>query len=332
MIAGTTGIGSLPTSNVDDAIAMPFGEDLRIPYLAELPGRGPGADIIGRTAAVLVDLFVELHPSAWRLTRRSGVDLRRANDYWSWDLDALQRSADGYAGPLKIQLAGPWTLAASLELPNGHRVLTDHGAVADLHASLAEGAVALLAEIRRRVPGAQAILQLDEPALPAVLAGAVPTASGAGRLDAVGSHEAGAGLQQVVAAAGVDVLVHSCAADVPFGLLHASGVSGVLFDAELFTEAHYDELGEAVDAGLVPYAGVVPPSKRPSPARVDAWAERARRIASVLGISGERISEQLGITTACGLAGSSWQGALAATRAVTDVARKIRDTPEAADD
>ena len=43
-------------------------------------------------------------------------------------------------GPLKVQVAGPWTLAASLELPRGERALTDPGALPRPVGSLADGA------------------------------------------------------------------------------------------------------------------------------------------------------------------------------------------------
>lgn len=331
MIAGTTGVGSLPGVDVASAAALPFGEDLQIPYLAELPARGAGADLIGRTAAQLVDLFTEIQPSAWRLTRRPGVDRRRAVDFWSWDLDALERAAEGYAGPLKVALAGPWTLAAALELPNGHRVITDTGATRDLHESLAEGATNLLAEIVRRVPGAEPLLQLDEPSLPAVLGGRLPTASGFGRVDAVGPQEAGGAVQRFVARIDADVLVHCCAAGVPFTLLRSAGAAGVLFDAALLAEPSYDDLAEAVDAGLVPYAGVVPTDGRPTPAQLDRWAEQARRIASIAGIPAVQTEHRLGISTACGLASSSWVDAVARTRAIQAVASKVRNAPEVAD-
>ena len=71
-------------------------------------------------------------PGRWRLASRPGRDLRKAQDLLSWDLDAFEERAEGYSGPLKVQLACPWTLAASVELPNGHRVLTDPGGQAPL--------------------------------------------------------------------------------------------------------------------------------------------------------------------------------------------------------
>ena len=174
-----TGIGSMPGTDPAEACRVVFGELPDLPHLPELPGRGPGADITGRTAALLVDMPVQTTPRGWKLADRPGRDLTRAASYWSQDLDALEEIADGYHGPLKIQVCGPWTLAATLELSRSlNPALADPAAVADLAASLAEGLANHAADVRKRIPGATLIVQLDEPSLPAVLAGRVPTASG----------------------------------------------------------------------------------------------------------------------------------------------------------
>ena len=97
------------------------------------------------------------------------------------DLDVLEEQIQGYVGPLKVQVAGPWTIASTVEKPRGDKVLTDHGARRELAQALAEGVRVHLADVQRRVPGAELVLQVDEPALPFVLAGQVPTASGFSR-------------------------------------------------------------------------------------------------------------------------------------------------------
>lgn len=63
-----------------------------LPHLPELPDRGPGADMIGRTAAMLVELPVHLEPSGWRFADRPGMDMRRAHDLMKWDLDLDRKS------------------------------------------------------------------------------------------------------------------------------------------------------------------------------------------------------------------------------------------------
>ncbi|MFO7193516.1 MAG: methionine synthase, partial [Thermocrispum agreste] len=164
-----TGIGSMPGTDAAEACAVVLGELTGLPHLPELPDRGLGADLIGRSAAMLVDIPVEYVPSGYRVTARPGSDHRRGVDLLRWDMDAMQEAVEkaGEAPKvIKTQVAGPWTLAAGIELPRGHRVLTDHGAVRDVTESLVEGVRAHVAELSKRT-GAQVIVQLDEPTLPA---------------------------------------------------------------------------------------------------------------------------------------------------------------------
>ena len=122
-----------------------------------------------------------------------------------------QEIADGYQGPVKVQVCGPWTLAATLELSRtANPALADPAAVADLAASLAEGLANHAADVRRRVPGATIIVQLDEPALPAVLAGRVPTASGLSAVAAVDEAVARQHLDTVLSAPAAFTVVHCC--------------------------------------------------------------------------------------------------------------------------
>src|SRR5829696_1043751 len=136
--------------------------------LPELPARGLGADMIGRTAALLVDLAIEEVTSGYRVTARPGRDHTRAVSLLRTDLDAFEEAlehADARPAVVKIQATGPWTLTAGIELSNGHRVLTDRGAVQEFTASLAEGIAGHAAEVARRT-GARVVVQLDEPGLP----------------------------------------------------------------------------------------------------------------------------------------------------------------------
>ncbi len=201
----------MPGTDPDEAMRIVLGELPDLPYLAELPARGAGADLTGRTAALLVDLPVETTPTGWRFASRPGRDLSRARGLLATDLDALAETAGGYRGALKIAVCGPWTLAATIELARSQDpALADPGAVADLTGSLAEGVRAHVGEVRKRAPGAQVLLQLDEPALPMVLAGDVPTASGLNRLPVPEQADAEARLAAVIEAAGAFALVHSC--------------------------------------------------------------------------------------------------------------------------
>ena len=124
----------------------------------------------GRGVAVMAALGADLQPAGWRLTDAPGVDQRRARSLLAQDLDGFEEQSQGYAGTVKVQVAGPWTLAATVERPRGDKVLADFGARRDLAQALAEGLRDHVADLRRRVPNAAGIVvQVDEPALAAVL-------------------------------------------------------------------------------------------------------------------------------------------------------------------
>ncbi|BCB82070.1 hypothetical protein Pflav_084800 [Phytohabitans flavus] len=122
-----TGIGSLPGTDIAEAQKIVLGELPDLPHLPELPARGPGADIIGRGAAFLVELPVELYAARWRVAARPGRDHRRALDLLERDLDQMTEQAGEFGGTFKVQAAGPLTLAASIDLALGGRILRDHG-------------------------------------------------------------------------------------------------------------------------------------------------------------------------------------------------------------
>jgi methionine synthase II (cobalamin-independent) len=324
-----TGVGSLPGDDIDQALAMVFDELPDLPHLPELPGRGPGADMIGRTATALVDLPVDLTPSGWRLVARPGLDRRRGQELLGADLDALLPVAGpGYDGPLKVALAGPWTVAASLQLPRGGPVLADRGAVRDLTESLVETIGAHLDEVRRRVPAAQLVLQLDEPSVPAVLAGRIPTESGLGVVATPEPSTVHDVLARVIdAAADVPVVVHCCAADAPLELFAGAGATAVGVDVTAATPDH-DVVGGLVESGVAVWLGVVPalgPGTAPTAGSV---ADVVRTLWHELGFPPERLPRSVVVTPACGLAGASTGWAHSAYRVLRQAARALSEAPE----
>lgn len=327
--AAATGVGSLPGTDPRAAATLVAGELPDLLHLAELPARGPGADLVGRAAGLLVDLHADVQPSGWRLVDRPGMDERRAVSYLSHDLDELEAAAEGYAGTVKVQVCGPWTLAAALRLSRGEPVLSDAGAVQDLAASLAEGVAAHVAEVRRRLPGAEVLLQLDEPALPAVLLGGIRSSSGARQFDPVPPSYAQGLLRSVVAAAGAPVVAHCCADRPPVELLHGAGVTALSLDLTVLAAELDDQVGAAVEGGLTLYAGVVPslPPTRPAPSDAAATVEPVRRMWRRLGLSPETLATTV-VTPTCGLAGASPAWVRTALRLAREGARQLADDPE----
>ncbi|MCL8026505.1 methionine synthase [Nocardioides bruguierae] len=320
-----TAVGSLPgggagggSSAAEDAVAYreavkavlgTLGEGSLAP-LPELPGRSAYARMIGRTLGAVRAVDADLQPAGWRLTGTDGapgLDQRRARSLLAQDLDAVEELGQGFSGVVKTQLVGPWTLAATVELPRGEKVLSDHGARRDLGGALAEAVGEHVADLRRRLPDAAGIVvQLDEPSLPAVMNAQVPTASGYQRYRRIDRPEVSALLETVtaaVSAAGAEPWVHSCARGVDWALVRGAGVRGLLVDAAMLTTADHDLLAEALEAGDAVVLGIVPstdPDPWPSDARL---VQRVERWLDMLGL--EPGSGRLGVSPGCGLAGAS---------------------------
>jgi hypothetical protein len=323
-------MGSLPLEDVDEALRLVLGELPDFPHLPELPGRGVGADMVGRTAgAVLVDLHVDLQPAGWRIVDRRSHDETRARELLGRDLDALEVHALGWTGHLKLQVCGPWTLAATLELGRGDKMLGDAGAVRDLMDSLAEGVAQHLAEVHRRVPGAALTLQLDEPALPMVLGGQVPTASGLRAFAPVDGAHARLGLETVLDAArreGARTVLHCCADSPPYALLGLADAVSV--DASMITTRDHDSIGELVEAGCGLWLGLVPSLGPGVPPTVNDTAAPARRLWSQLGFGPEQARDALVVTPTCGLAGASMGWVRSALALCRRTAQALEDSPE----
>ncbi|WP_435871940.1 methionine synthase [Kitasatospora griseola] len=323
----------MPGGDVREMARGVTAELEQLPHLPELPGRGPGADMIGRGAGLLTELFVQTEPSGWRFTDHPGRDTKRARSWLGEDLDALEEYTQGYEGLLKIQAVGPWTLAGSIELKHGEKALSDPGACRDIAESLTEGLRRHLEDVRRRVPGAAVVLQLDEPLLPAVLAGSVKTASGFQRLRAIDRQLAEQALRDVIRGVNTPVLVHSCAPEVPIPLLRRAGVAGISLDFGLLTQRHDDDLGEAIEGGTLILAGVVP-STDAAAVQSEALSDPAGSVHGVrtlwrrLGLAPELLGRRVVVTPTCGLAGASPAYARRALAAAVRAARSLADNPE----
>jgi Cobalamin-independent synthase, Catalytic domain len=322
-----TGVGSMPGGDAREAAKTVTGSFEDFPHLPELPARGPGADMIGRSLGMLVELYARVEPSGWRLGDRPGRDTKRARSWLGEDLDALEEFTQEYEGDLKVQAVGPWTLAAGVELRNGEAALSDPGACRDLAASLTEGLHLHLAEVRRRVPGARVVLQLDEPSITAVLQGRVRTASGYRTHRAVDRQIVEAGLREVLGATDGPTVIHSCAPDVPFGLLRRAGASAISFDASLLTERDDEAIGEAVEGGTRLFAGVVPGTDT-SLSDPAGSVMGVRTLWRRLGLRPGLLADAVTVTPACGLANASPQYARRALAQCVRAARSLADNPE----
>jgi methionine synthase II (cobalamin-independent) len=327
-----TAIGSWPGADATsyaEAVRTVFGELPDLPHLPELPGRGATASMTGRTLAIVAGLDADLQPAGWRLTGSSGspgMDHRRAKSLLAQDLDTLEEQAQEFGGRFKVQVTGPWTLAATVEKPRGDRILSDHGARRDLAQALAEGVTDHVKDVRRRMPGVtEVVVQVDEPALPAVLAGRVPTASGFHRHRSVDLPVASTALAEVFAAvvgAGATPIAHCCAADVPVSLLTGAGAQGVSFDLGVLAVSAYDDVATLLEKGAPVLVGVVPSTDPETPPGEKALVEKVLRFLEMLGLAPEA-TPGLVVTPTCGLAGATAGWARQALRLSQKVAEEI---------
>lgn len=165
-----TGVGSLPHLDPEEAVeflrrAAPF-----VPFLPELPRRGPEETLIGAALAGLRrELVPAEEPGAWRvrelvsLERAAQRPLRRPSGAaWPAFARALRAGACSSARALKLQSVGPWTLASALLWEGAPLGATPRGARLALALALRAARARLAAAEELGLP---ILLALDEPGL-----------------------------------------------------------------------------------------------------------------------------------------------------------------------
>ena len=312
---------------------MVIGELHTLTHLVELPARGVGADMIGRAGALLVDIGIDTVPRGYRIAAGRSAVTRRAASLLEEDIDALEEAWEtaglrGGTRTVKVQAPGPITLAAQLELPGGHRAITDPGALRDLAGSLAEGVAAHRAEVARRL-NTTVVVQFDEPSLPAALEGRLTGVTSLTPVNPVDESVAIGLLDDCVAAVGAEVVLHSCAAGLPWKMLQRSAIHAISIDVSTLSAADLDGVGEFVEAGRTVMLGAVPsttPATRPSAEEV---AKSAVSITDRLGFPRSALRERIGITPACGLAGATPEWARAAIELAQKATDAFADHPDA---
>jgi len=299
----------------------------------ELPARGVGADMLGRAAALLVDVAIDTVPRGYRIAARPGAVTRRAVSLLDEDMDALEEAWEtaglrGGGRVVKVQAPGPVTLAAGVELANGHRAITDSGAVRDLTASLAEGVATHRAALGRRLD-TPVVVQFDEPSLPAALGGRLSGVTALSPVAALDEAVAVALFDTCVAAVGADVVVHSCTRALPWNLLQRSAIDAVSVDAGTLVASDLDGIAAFVESGRTVMLGVVAanaPQRRPS---VEEVAAAVVAVTDRLGFERSALRDRIGVTPACGLAGATPEWARTAIGLAREAAEVFAADPDA---
>src|SRR5271155_5132521 len=309
VFATASGTGSWPGTAARLAAEVVVGElGAAMAHVVELPARGVGADIVGRAGALLVDVAIDTVPRGYRVAARPGAVTRRAVSLLDEDVDALEEAWEtaglrGSGRPVKVQAPGPITLAAELELANGHRAITDLGALHDIAASLAEGVGAHRAAVSRRLD-TPVVVQFDEPSLPAAVAGRLAGVTTLSPVAPIDETLATTMLDACVAAAGAEVSVHSGAAALPWKILQRSTIAAVSVDVATLQAADLDDVAEFIDSGRAVMLGVVSsstPSRRPSAEEV---AAAVVAVTDRLDFGRAALRDRIGVTPASGPSGA----------------------------
>ncbi len=286
-----TAAGSLPGDDFRGALAAMAEHFPEVLPWPELPARGIGSGMIGRVIGLIDGLGFDVRPSGWRLTAHPGAEQRRAAAQWRRDLDDAEELLHGFAATLKVAIAGPWTLASSIELPRGDVLLADHGARREVSQALQAAVAQLGQELARRLPAAEVWWQIDEPSLLAVRDGKIPTASGFSKHRGVTEPDLVEALRPLATGA----VLHCCAPGRWLDLARRCGFAGASVDSRL---VDLDDLAAWCDErrGLV--LGVVDTTRPPQGVDdlVRAGVGPLRQIQADAGTD-------LLLGTACGLAG-----------------------------
>jgi 5-methyltetrahydropteroyltriglutamate--homocysteine methyltransferase len=334
VFATASGTGSWPGSAARQAAEVVVGElGAALAHLVELPARGVGADIVGRAGALLIDVAIDTVPRGYRVAARPGAVTRRAASLLDEDIDALEEAWEtaglrGSGRPVKVQAPGPITLAAELELANGHRAITDLRAVHDIAASLAEGVAAHRASVSRRLD-TPVVVQFDEPSLPAAVAGRLTGVTALSPVAPIDETLATTMLDICAAAAGAEVSVHCCGTTLPWKALQRSNIGAVSVDVGTLEAADLDAIAEFVESGRAIVLGVVSSSTPPRLPAVEEVAAAVVAVTDRLGFTRSALRDRIGITPACGLAAATPQWARTAIGLARRAAEAFADDPDA---
>ncbi|QGU07124.1 hypothetical protein COCCU_05900 [Corynebacterium occultum] len=286
------GLGELPGTSVAEAADMILGETGDLVHLPQLPGRGLGSDAVGRTATLLEGIHVDRGPRSWIMSARPQIETRRSRDLVERDLEVCAEVWNMKANTIKVQVAGPWMLAAQIEMSNGHKVITDRGAMRDLTDSLIAGIRAHLAHVAHSLDvlaSPQAlyselvdpvvVLQIDEPLLPKINAGKILGTTEFENIPAVAENDIAERLNQVIESVrggGVSsVLLNQTGYSPLWEVARESGADTVQLSLDLVRgNEHLDGFGRAISEGVRLGLGITNPGDQ-----VDELGEKPRALA-----------------------------------------------------
>jgi len=308
------GLGELPGASIIAAADIVVGETGDLRQLPILPARG--VDVVGLTTGILPGINVDTGPRSWVLSTRPQLRTRRIWDRVEADLDQCEQAWSTRIDAVKIQVAGPWTLSASIELSNGHRALTDTGALRDLTESLIAGIQEYSADVRARFD-TEVYVQLDEPLLAQVRDGSLPGTSQFDEIPSINDVDLGERLAGVIECAEVRYLNQTGYPPL-WKVAQVAGVETcqVTLDTVRGSE-QYDGIGHALAAGMRVGLGMTRAGDDHDPRHL---AVDVARMWDELGLDRTLLTHAVDVHSRGGLADCTLLDAAAALRTARTVA------------
>ncbi len=170
--------GSLPGTDMRSVLQMIAGEAASAFFLPVLPARGLPATAVGRMTALLPDMVWGYGVRTFVCGPQETRFHRAARSLLEQDMDLLEEIVETTgtgSGPLTVVVAGPVACLSHVELPNGHWMLTDTGAVCDLMDQYVEMVAQLARDLSRRT-GRDPWVVMDEGDAGPALSGTLPGA------------------------------------------------------------------------------------------------------------------------------------------------------------
>lgn len=316
-----TGIGSLPGVDAERAVDLVLAETPRLPFVPQLPNRGPREGMLAQWLEVLPEVRIapdgSITVDAAAATGAPDVVIDPESHSGLTALLAAARGREEDLARVKVQMTGPLTLGVALVAAGLPTALAFERARACADA----WAVHLQATIEARLPSARVLLFLDEPAL-------VQWARGDDPIDRDDAIDA---LSSTLAKVTCVTGVHVCG-DGDLRIAHAAGPDVLGLTASEALVAESDTLMRHLEAdGWIAWGAV--PTDRPlgdsteGPWRrlVGLWCDLTRR-----GCDPVRLRTHGLVTPACGLAGHGESQAVRALRVAREMADRIGDQAVAA--
>jgi methionine synthase II (cobalamin-independent) len=308
-----TGIGSLPFTDVDEAIDLIFTSCPEVPFWPQLPKRSPMENMyttfLESVPSVVLD---DAKTEAYMDTRKTDGIESFYEDYYYGNLEAFRVSeavAPGFyrfcerlpeiAGKvsfIKGQLTGPFSMGLGLKDENGKPVIYNFAFFDIIKKALHMKAAWMISAMKRACPNKPVILFLDEPYLVSFGSAYV----------SVGKEDVTSCVNEVVEGLDAARGVHCCG-NTDWSVLLKSNVDIINYDAFNFLDTIFyfeDEVVRYLGRGGKISPGLVPSSTGVSTTSTEDLAALWRSFMGYVSklSPGTDLKECL-VTPSCGLGG-----------------------------